>query len=298
MLSTLNLAKFNSGSAQPSLNRNFLYPIETRVPPLAEQTSIARILSRYDDLIENNTRRIAILEEMARRIFEEWFVHFRAPGCEGLAMVDSPLGPIPQGWEVRRLGEVARVNPEQIGPRNTPTAIRYIDIASVAPGSINAITEMPFDLAPNRARRIVRHGDTIWSCVRPNRRSFALVLDPLADTIASTGFAVLRPSGLPWPYLYVATTTQVFTDYLTNHATGSASPAVKADDFEKAQLLVPSPAVLTSFGNATEAMFLLIHVLQQQNRNLRAQRDLLLPKLISGEIDVSASAAQFPEAAE
>jgi len=96
----------------------------------------------------------------------------------------------------------------------------------------------------------------------------------------------------------VATTTQVFTDYLTNHATGSASPAVKADDFEKAQLLVPSPAVLTSFGNATEAMFLLIHVLQQQNRNLRAQRDLLLPKLISGEIDVSASAAQFPEAAE
>lgn len=80
------------------------FPI--RLPPLHVQRRIGAALSAYDDLIENNTRRIAILEEIARRIFEEWFVHFRAPGCEGLPLVDSAIGSIPQGWMIRQLGEL------------------------------------------------------------------------------------------------------------------------------------------------------------------------------------------------
>ncbi len=254
-------------------------------------------MSSYDDLIENNTRRVAILEEMARRIFEEWFVHFRAPGCEGLPLVESELGPIPKGWKALPLSEVAAVNPEQITPRNPPASINYIDIASVSPGSIDAVVPMDFSDAPGRARRIVRHGDVIWSTVRPNRRSFALVAHPLPDTIASTGFAVLRARDVPWAYLYCATTTQGFTDYLTNHATGSAYPAVKADDFEKAVILVPPRSVLADFAKLAEPAFSLGQTLRGQNRNLRAQRDLLLPKLISGEIEV-ADAAPMLEAAE
>ncbi len=93
----------------PNLNTSILRDVEIIYPPRPLQDRIASMLSAYDDLIENNTRRIAILEEMARRIFEEWFVHFRAPGCEGLPMVDSAIGPIPQGWEVAQLGEIARV---------------------------------------------------------------------------------------------------------------------------------------------------------------------------------------------
>ena len=118
---------------------------------------------------------------------------------------------------------------------------------------------MPFDDAPNRARRTVRHGDTIWSCVRPNRRSFALVLQPTDDTIASTGFAVLRATDVPWSYLYLVVTTQTFTDYLTNHTTGSAYPAVKADDFEKAELLSPPSTVLDRFARFIEPMLSLSH---------------------------------------
>ncbi len=86
-----------------------------RPNPWNSKTASLRSSSAYDDLIENNTRRIAILEEMARRIFEEWFVHFRAPGCEGLPMVESAIGPIPQGWEVKQLGEIARA---QVGRHN------------------------------------------------------------------------------------------------------------------------------------------------------------------------------------
>lgn len=298
LLKTLGLERYDVGASNPTLNRNHLHEIEVLVPAPLVQERIASILSTYDDLIENNTRRIAILEEMARRIFDEWFVHIRAPGCEGLPMVDSAIGPVPQGWEVKALRELADVNPEQISPRSAPAAISYIDIASVSPGSINAISEMPFIEAPNRARRIVRHGDVIWSCVRPNRRSFALVLHPSANTVASTGFAVLRSKHVPWPYLYMIATTQLFTDYLTNHATGSAYPAVKAEDFEKAELLVPPKQLLARYSQATEPMLSLTHALRRQNVNLRAQRDMLLPKLISGEIDINAASASLQEAAE
>ena len=76
-------------------------------PPLPTQRKIAAVLSAYDDLIENNTRRIKILEEMASAIYREWFVEFRFPGHEGVEMVESELGLIPQGWEVKQLGEVA-----------------------------------------------------------------------------------------------------------------------------------------------------------------------------------------------
>ena len=291
------LGSQNAAGAVPGVNRNHLHQLEVRVPDVTTQSLLASIFAIYDDLIENNTRRIAILEEMARRIFEEWFVHFRAPGCEGLPLVESELGPIPAGWKALPLAGVATVNPEQIASRSPPASINYIDIASVSPGSIDAVVSMDFAEAPGRARRIVRHGDVIWSSVRPNRRSFALVAHPLSDTIASTGFAVLRAGEVPWAYLYCATTTQGFADYLTNHATGSAYPAVKADDFEKAVILVPPRCVLAQFAKLAEPAFLLGQTLRGQNRNLRAQRDLLLPKLISGEIEVF-DAAPLREAAE
>ena len=88
------------GAAVPGINLGILKALEVVLPPLADQRRIASILSAYDDLIENNTRRIAILEEMARRIYEEWFVRFRFPGHEDVRMVDSELGPVPEGWRV------------------------------------------------------------------------------------------------------------------------------------------------------------------------------------------------------
>ncbi len=100
---------YNSGSAQSSLNRNYLYPVPIQVPPLQTQRKIAAILSAYDDLIENNMRRIEILEEMARSLYREWFVNFRFPGHEQVKMVDSELGLIPEGWDVKKLVELGEI---------------------------------------------------------------------------------------------------------------------------------------------------------------------------------------------
>lgn len=199
-------------------------------------------------------------------------------------MVPSALGGVPEGWEVKKLSDVAEVNRAQIKAGTVLDELHYIDISSVSPGQVDAITTYDFADAPGRARRIVEHGDILWSCVRPNRRSHALVMFPEANTIASTGFAVLTARAVPYPFLYAATTTDDFVGYLTNNASGAAYPAVTASTFEKAPVLLPPPELLKRFGEATIPMAEGAHYLRQQLLNLRKTRDLLLPRLLSGEL--------------
>jgi type I restriction enzyme S subunit len=277
-----------TGVNVPHISGKQILDFEFTLPPLPIQRRITDVLSAYDDLIENSQRRIKILEEMARRLYREWFVHFRFPGHEGCRLVESPLGEIPEGWEVKKLAHVAEVNRAQINARTAPEELHYIDISSVSPGQIDSVTTYTFADAPGRARRIVQHGDVLWSCVRPNRRSYAQIMSPDANTIASTGFAVLSATKVPFTFLYFATTTDDFVAFLTNNATGAAYPAVTATAFEKAELLIPSALLLQQFGEATIPMTEQIHTLQHQIQNLRRTRDLLLPRLLSGQIDVEA----------
>ena len=281
------IESFIGGASQPTISLGNIKRILVPQPPLAQQYRISSVLSSYNDLIENNARRIEILEEMARRLYEEWFVHFRFPGHEEVSFKESELGVIPEGWEVKELGDVAQINPDAIKPKSAPDEIHYIDIASVSPGQIDKAETMLFSNAPGRARRIVRSGDVLWSCVRPNRRSCAMIVEPRENTIASTGFAVLRAGAVSTHYLYQHVRADHFVSYLVNRATGAAYPAVKAADFKEAKIILPQRDILSDFDKAVAPMRSLIHRLDRKNANLRAQRDLLLPKLVSGEIDVS-----------
>jgi len=280
------IINISGGAAITNISQSSLASLEINLPPLLSQRRIASILSAYDDLIENNLRRIKILEEMAQNLYREWFVKFRFPGHEKVKMVESELGMIPDGWGVVRLSGVTEVNSTCVKKGSAPGNIVYVTIKSVSTGSIDAVAPMPFSEAPSRARRVVQHGDTIWSSVRPNRRSYSLVLNPPENMIVSTGFAVIRPMAIPYTYCYYATTTDDFAAYLTNRAKGAAYPAVSADDFEGAVILKASAEVLDQFHSIVEPMVLLSTSLRQRNITLRRARDLLLPKLISGEIDV------------
>jgi type I restriction enzyme S subunit len=286
LLKTLDLKRFNSGAGVPTLNRNDLDTLELRVHDYANQRKIAAILSAYDDLIENNTRRIEILEEMARSIYREWFVNFRFPGHEQVQMVDSELGLIPEGWEVKKLGEVADINKASLKTGDAPEEINYIDISSVSTGKIDKIEPIIFSKAPSRARRIVKHGEIIWATVRPNRKSYSLILNPIQNLIVSTGFAVITGRKVPYTYLYQALTTDDFVGYLTNNATGSAYPAVNTGDFKNADVLIPRIELMGKFHNIVADIFNEKDNFIRKNDNLRKTRDLLLPRLISGEIDV------------
>jgi len=224
---------------------------------------------------------------MAKLVYEEWFVKFRFPGHENVKMIPSELGEIPEGWKVQKLEEIANVNELNVKNGEQPTTINYIDISSVTMGKIDETKAITFADAPSRARRIVRHGDIIWSTVRPNRKSFSLILNPLPNLIASTGFAIITARNIPYTYLYHALTTDDFVGYLTNNATGAAYPAVNTNDFNNANILVPPDVFLNQFHNIVSNIFNLKQNLLDKNQNLRKTRDLLLPKLISGEIDVS-----------
>lgn len=280
-LLTVDINRMDSGSAIPSTKREDFDSVLVRIPSLTTQQRIAEILSAYDDLIENNLRRMALLEESARLLYREWFVHLRFPGHEHSRIVDG----VPEGWQKIKLGELAEINRETL-PSTYRGQIEYVDISAVTPGRINETTIYEFADAPGRARRVVRHGDIIWSCVRPNRRSHAVIWQPPSNLIVSTGFAVITPVKLPTSFLYAAVTADTFVGYLENHAHGAAYPAVLARDFENAEIIVPPPQLVKPFNDFSEPSLAQIQNLRLQNQKLKLARDLLLPRLMRGEIAV------------
>jgi type I restriction enzyme S subunit len=276
------LLKLVVAGAQRNLSARIIKNFEIEVPEVPLQAAIADILSAYDDLIENNRRRIALLEQAARMLYREWFVYFRFPGHEHVKIIDG----LPEGWEGVTLGQVAETNNATYGAKDLPEQINYIDISSVTQGRIESKTVLSARDAPGRARRRVKDGDVIWSNVRPNLRAYALVLQPNEADVFSTGFTVLSGKSVPFSWLYLQVTTDGFVGHLINHATGAGYPAVRPDDFQRASVLLPPRALLDHFHNAAEPNFRLIAKLEQQNLALAQARDLLLPRLMSGEIAV------------
>ncbi|MGP8329151.1 MAG: restriction endonuclease subunit S, partial [Methanosarcinaceae archaeon] len=131
------LKSISTGAATKFLTLTILKDIDFELPSLPTQHKIASILSAYDDLIENNTRRIQILEEMAQALYREWFVEFRFPGHEKVKMVESELGMVPEGWDVKKLGDIAKeirrsVKPDQINPETPYVGLQHIPRKSIA----------------------------------------------------------------------------------------------------------------------------------------------------------------------
>lgn len=283
LLSTLHLGEQNSAGAVPGVNRNALHQLSVLLPDCDTQMSVVEALSAYDDLIATNQRRIKLLEDAARRLYREWFVHLRFPGHESVPVSDG----VPEGWGMAKLDALANINASSIGSKDRPDSVLYVDISSVKTGAVEQITAFSFAEAPGRARRRVQHGDIIWSCVRPNRRSYALIWEPDENLVVSTGFAVISASAVPFSFLYFATTTDDFVGYLEQNATGAAYPAVIASVFENALVLLPTATVVKEFNDFALPKLQQMETLKMQNVELAKARDLLLPKLMSGQIDVS-----------
>lgn len=246
------------------------------------QKRIGSILSAYDDLIENNQKQIKLLEEAAQRLYKEWFVDLRFPGHESVKIVDG----VPEGWESCKLRDVAEINGRNIDENYPYDKINYIDIGSVRNGRILEKANYNLEEAPGRAKRIVQDGDVIWGMVRPNLRAYAMVLNPDKNDVFSTGFAVLTSKKVPFSFLYCIVTTEEFVGYLVNCTNGAAYPAVKPIHFKEYNVSIPQNNLLNKFHNITEPYFRKIYYLNKQISSVREARDRLLPKLMSGEIEV------------
>ena len=296
----------SSLSTRASLNNSMLDALSILVPPRRVQRGIGKVLRAFDRKISLNRQTNITLEATSRAVFRSWFVDFdpvraKLDGRRPQGMNDATAalfpnrfehglsGLTPRGWHWDSLKNLAEVNRDSIRKNSAPEMIRYLDISAVTEGVISGLRMLPFADAPSRARRVVAHGDTVWSSVRPNRRSFALIDSPAENSIASTGFAVLTPTRATRTYLYCFTTTADFTDMLVSRATGSAYPAVRADVFETAPILNPGRDVLEAFERTTGPMFDLIAANDRESRTLAELRDALLPKLLSGEVTVPAA---------
>lgn len=283
------LLKNTSTTGVPAISQplSSLKKMEIPLPPLPTQKKIAAILSSLDDKIEINTRMNKVLEEIARALFHRWFVEFEFPNDEGKPykssggrMIASEMGEIPEGWSVGSVGDIADLNPESWSNKNRPKSINYLDLSNVRNGNIQNILSCPFDIAPSRARRILRMGDTIIGTVRPGNRSFALV--PEIGLTGSTGFAVLRSHSMSTQYyLYLHLTQDSMIQMFTLLATGGAYPAITPQLIVEQTILLPPKENLSLFHESMSAIFHRINMNAREIRFLSEIREHLLPKLLS-----------------
>ncbi len=291
------------------------------LPPLDEQKAIAHILGTLDDKIELNQQMNRTLEAIARALFKSWFIDFdpvraKLDGRQLAGKVSETqtggtpsgsdtfwdaetaalfpdefedggaIGQIPKGWRVKIIGDVVEVNSRSVTKDYPYQLIQYVDISSVTVGWLEGTTIYALADAPSRAKRLVRHGDTIWSGVRPNRKSYLFIHTPPENLVVSTGFIVLSPKAIPPSYLYAWVMTDEFVDYLVFNADGSAYPAVRPDRFSNAQILIPLKATLDRFEQQAGSMRDKIIQNERESTVLASIRDALLPKLLSGEIRI------------
>ncbi|MEK3915310.1 restriction endonuclease subunit S [Paenibacillus sp. FSL H7-0331] len=277
-----------TGSTFPNVSKEQIYNWSWELPSLEKQLKIVDILGSFDDKIALNRRMNETLEQMAMTLYKHWFVDF-GPFQDGEYMETVDGNIVPKDWAVKQLGEVVMINEKSLG-RNYPyDKIEYIDISSVGTGVLDGTTNYPVKGAPSRAKRLVQAGDTIWSTVRPNRKSYLYIHKPAVNTVASTGFVVLTPKAIPASYLYCHVTTNEFVDYLTSNADGSAYPAVRPDVFARATVYVPAKEVLKSFDEKVAPLISQMQENMIENNELQRIRDFLLPRLLSGEIEVNAA---------
>ncbi len=275
------------------------------LPPLPEQKAIAHILGSLDDKIELNRRMNVTLEAMARALFQSWFVDFdpvrakldgRTP--DGLDSETAALFPkllehgengmLPIGWRHAAIEELCAINAWTLGKNDALKTLEYVEISEVSRGNITNIATYLRGEEPSRARRRLRHGDTVLSTVRPDRGAYFLALNPPENRVASTGFAVLTPTTAPWSFLHAALTQSEVSDHLGKMADGGAYPAVRPEIIGAIQIALPNePKILQAFHRNCAPLFEQADANRIQSRTLATLRDALLPKLLSGELRVA-----------
>ncbi|AVI63505.1 restriction endonuclease subunit S [Halomonas sp. GFAJ-1] len=268
------------GATMASLNQDIIKRISVRLPPIEKQRMIVDILSAYDDLIENNTRRIEILEEMARRLYEEWFVHFRFPGHEEVSFKESELGRIPEGWGIANLEEVVDLTMGQ-----SPKSEFYNDRGEGLPFH-QGVTDFGNYFPSNRLyctveNRVAEEGDILFSVRAPVGR----INISKEKIVIGRGVSALRSKAGHQVFL-LSQLRKIFEEE-DSIGNGAIFKAVTKKDMQTIKMLQPNVHYIESFESIAGPLWKQIRVLSDKNINLRGQRDLLLPKLVSGEIDVS-----------
>ncbi|AFL48804.1 type I restriction enzyme S subunit [Sinorhizobium fredii] len=296
------LSSHGGGTNISNLNQQILADLDVPVPDLWMQERIAGILSAYDDLIEVNQRRIAILEDMARRLFDEWFVRFRYPGHEAVPLIETELGMVPEGWQIETARQALTYTgggtPSKAEHRYwrdgdiqwfTPTDLTKSGQTFLRRSSLMITKE---GLAKSSARLFPAF--SIMMTSRATLGVFAINTEPATT---NQGFITFLPSSRTPVYFLVHMLKREFPR-MEAVASGATFKEITKGALGELVFAFPPETLTHRFEQLATPMMEQIATVSRQNDSLRAARDLLLPKLISGEIDLSAAEETFAEAAE
>ena len=276
-----------TGSVQIVINLHSLRTVRVPLPPFSIQQRIAGILSAYDELIENSQRRIKILESMARTLYREWFVHFRFPGHETIPRTPSPLGEIPLGWEVKKLGDISSYINRGITPR-------YDEEGDSVVINQKCVRDQRLNLEPARrqskaisSEKQVCFGDVLINSTGVGTLGrVAQVYESLENCTADTHVTIARASldtDLDFYGCCLLSLQETF-ERLGIGATGQTELGRAA--ISDIELIVPPTDLQRRFGETVKGMRTAALTYGNQIQNLRRTRDLLLPRLLSGQINV------------
>ncbi len=293
LLASTTLWELRTGSAQAQITIERLKDYEVKIPTLPIQRRIASILSAYDELIENNQRRIKILESMARALYREWFVHFRFPGYESVPRVASPMGEIPQGWEVRPIQSFGSVitgkTPSKANADFYGSSVPFVKTPDMHGNMFILGTSESLSIsgADSQSNKMLPVGTICISCIgtigvvsitteecQTNQQINSLVLEDKA----SRAFLFFR----------LRDAKQTLENLGAN---GATMGNVNKKKFEAMEVISPPVDLLAGYQQLVEPMFVQILMLSRQIANLRRTRDLLLPRLLSGQVELETEVA-------
>lgn len=284
LLKSLDLSGFDSGASIPSMTSKTYYGLKVDIPNIETQKKIASYIKKYDSLIELNTKRIKTLEQMAENLYKEWFVRFRFPGHENAEFENG----IPKGWEVKRLEDFCYVTD---GTHDTPSptsdGFPLITGKHISDGDINfdeAYLISEEDHKKISKRSGLASGDILFSnigtvgkcCIVNYDREFSVknvIIFKLSKMYKSL-------------FLYHALNSSSMQELFQAQTNGASQQFVGLTFMRRFKLLIPSESVLQCFYNTISDTYTLETSLKRLNKNLIKQRDLLLPRLMSGKLEV------------
>lgn len=291
------LRQRSSGTTVSGIRQPELLAVHVSLLSRRDQEKVGRVLDALDGLIENNRRRIELLERMAQAIYREWFVRFRYPGHEDVPIVDSPLGSIPEGWEVTTLGALVEVDKglSYKGAHLTETGVPMANLKCFRPGGgFRRDGTKPYSGAFQRKHQVMpgdllmantdltQAGSVIGSPAVVPRRGFEE-----GGIISHHVFAIRCEHRKLIPWLYRLFEDERFRSFARGVASGTTVLGLRPADLLSFQLAFPRPEDCTRFGLFAEGVHEMTEDLNDACEQLAAMRDLLLPKLVTGQIDLS-----------
>ena len=290
----------NTSGSHKRIDPTNFFNIGIKLPPLAQQYEIGKLLSSLDTKIKLNRQINQNLEAMAKQLYDYWFVQFDFPNENGkpykssggkMVWNEKLKREIPKGWNVLKLGEHCSFNKRTSnGYFNHP--ILYLDTSNI---TNNTIDELQFlnpssDIIPSRARRLVQEGDIVYSTVRPNLKHFGIIMNPDYNMVVSTGFAVITANWSAYRYFIYQFLIQAATiENLSTIAQSavSAYPSINTSDIENLDLVVPPDSMIEKYAKTACRLYLQIDTNYKEIKSLTKQRDELLPLLMNGQVSVN-----------